>query len=187
MFLQIPDLLSVAEVASLRRLAQQVRFVDGRTTNPHNATKVNVIADMSDPAAQQAAQLGVAALQRSEQAMSFAQPMRVAPLQLCRYGVGMTYGAHTDAAFLAVGPQALRSDVSCTVFLSEPESYQGGELTIYLGSETLRVKGQPGSAVLYPSTTLHAVGAGAAGDRLVMVTFIPDAVPDPIDRATYHQ
>jgi PKHD-type hydroxylase len=182
MFLQIPDLLSVAEVANLRRLAQQARFVDGRTTNPHNTTKVNVIADMSDPAAQQAAQIGVAALQRSEQAMNFAQPMRVAPLQFARYGVGMTYGAHTDAAFLAIGPQALRSDVSCTVFLSEPGSYQGGELAIHLGSETLRVKGQPGSAVLYPSTTLHEVAPVTAGERLVMITFIQSRIPDQMHR-----
>jgi PKHD-type hydroxylase len=182
MFLQIPDLLSAAEVATLRRLAQQARFVDGRTTNPHNTTKVNVIADMSDPAAQQAAQLGVAAFQRSEQARNFAQPMRVAPLQLCRYGVGMTYGAHTDAAFLAVGPQALRSDVSCTVFLSEPASYQGGELAIYLGSEALRIKGEPGSAVLYPSTTLHEVAPVTAGERLVMISFIQSRIPDQMHR-----
>ena len=182
MFLQIPDLLNAAEVASLRQLAQQARFVDGRTTNPHNATKINVIADQTDPAAQQASQIAFAALQRSEPAINFALPARIAPPQLCRYGVGMTYGAHTDAAFLAVGPQALRSDVSCTVFLSEPGSYQGGELSIYLGSEIVRVKGAPGAAVLYPSTTLHEVAPVSAGERLVLITFIQSRIPDQMHR-----
>ena len=182
MFLQIADLLNAAEVGTLRKLALQARFVDGRTSNPHNPTKINVIADVGDPAAQQASQIAFTALQRSEQAMNFAQPSRIAPPQLCRYGVGMTYGAHTDAAFLAVGQQALRSDVSCTLFLSEPASYQGGELTIYLGSESVRVKGEPGSAVLYPSTTLHEVAPVSSGERLVMITFIQSRVPDQMHR-----
>jgi len=182
MFLQIPDVLTATEVATVRQLAQRARFVDGRTTNPHNIAKVNVIADQSDPAAQQATQVAFAALQRCEPAMNFALPQRIAPPQLCRYGVGQTYGAHTDAAFLAVGPQALRSDVSCTLFLSDPASYQGGELTIYLGSEAVRVKGTPGSAVLYPSTTLHEVAPVSAGERLVMITFIQSRIPDQMHR-----
>jgi PKHD-type hydroxylase len=182
MFLQVADVLSAAEVATVRRLAQQARFVDGRTTNPHNTTKVNVIAEPGDAAAQQASQIVFTALQRSEQAMNFALPSRIAPPQLCRYGVGMTYGAHTDAAFLAVGPQALRSDVSCTVFLSEPDSYQGGELAIHLGTETVCIKGAPGSALLYPSTTLHEVVPVSAGERLVLITFIQSRVPDQMHR-----
>lgn len=182
MFLQIEDLLSAAEVATVRNLAQQARFVDGRTTNPHNVTKINVIADASGPAAQQASQIGFTALQRSEQALNFAFPQRIAPPTLCRYGVGMTYGAHTDAAHLAVGQQALRSDVSCTVFLSEPGSYQGGELVVYLGSEAVRLKGRPGAAVLYPSTTLHEVAPVTSGERLVMITFIQSRIADQMHR-----
>lgn len=182
MLLQVQDLLSAAEVATLRRLAQEARFVDGRTTNPHNVTKRNVIADLSDPSAQQASQIAFTALERSELTMTFALPQRIAPPQLCRYGVGMTYGMHTDAAFLAVGQQALRSDVSCTIFLSDPTDYQGGELTIYLGTELVRVKGAPGSAVLYPATTLHEVAPVSAGERLVLITFIQSRIPDQMHR-----
>jgi|SRR5712671_167872 len=182
MFLQIEDLLSAAEVASLTKLAQQARFVDGRITNPHNTTKLNVIADAGDPAAQQASNIAQAALQRNEQFANFAFPQRMAPPTLCRYGVGMTYGAHTDTAFMAVGSQALRSDVSCTVFLSDPAQYQGGELAIHLGTETVRVKGRPGSAVLYPSTTLHQVVPVTAGERVVLITFIQSRIPDQMHR-----
>ena len=182
MFLVIEDLLSTAEVANLTKLAQQARFVDGRLSNPHNTTKMNVIADLADPAGQQASQLAFAALQRNEQAMNFALPQRIAPPNLCRYGVGMTYGAHTDAAYMAVAGQALRSDVSCTIFISDPTGYQGGELVIHLGSEAVSVKGKPGSAVLYPSTTLHQVVPVASGERVVMITFIQSRIPDQMQR-----
>jgi PKHD-type hydroxylase len=182
MFLQVEDLLSAAEVAAITKLAQQARFVDGRVSNPHNKTKLNMIADLGDPAAQQASQVAFAALQRSEQTMNFAFPQRIVPPQLCRYGVGMTYGAHTDAAYLMIGQQALRSDVSCTLFLSDPSAYQGGELIVYLGSEVVRVKGSPGSALLYPSTTLHQVAPVTSGERLVMITFIQSRIPDQMQR-----
>lgn len=143
MFLLIEDLLSAAEVATLAGLAQQARFVDGRLTNPHNTTKKNVIADASGAAAQQASQIGMAALQRNEQAMNFTFAARIAPLTLCRYGVGMTYGAHTDAAHLAVGQQALRSDLSCTVFLSEPGSYRGASWSFIWAARSSRSRARP--------------------------------------------
>lgn len=182
MFLVIEDVLSAAEVAAITKLAQQVRFVDGRVSNPHNTTKLNTIADFSDPAGQQASQIAFAALQRNEPAMNFVFPQRIAAPNLCRYGVGMTYGPHTDAAYLPIGPQPLRSDVSCTLFLNEPSAYQGGELTIYLGSEVVRIKGKPGAAVLYPSTTLHQVVPVTSGERLVMITFIQSRIPDQMQR-----
>ena len=182
MFLVVEDVLSAAEVAAISQFARQARFIDGRASNPHNTAKQNTIADFADPAGQQASQVAFAALQRSEPAFNFAFPQRIAPPNLCRYGVGMTYGPHTDAAYLAVGQQALRSDVSCTLFLSEPSSYEGGELTIYLGTEVVRVKGKPGAAVFYPSTTLHQVAPVTAGERLVMITFIQSRIPDQMQR-----
>ena len=182
MFLQVDDVLSAAEVAAIAQLARQARFVDGRVTNPHNTAKVTTIAEASDPAAQQASQIAFNALQRNEQATNFVFPQRIAPPQLCRYGVGMTYGAHTDAAYLQVGAQALRSDVSCTIFVNDPAEYRGGELVIHLGSEVIGVKGRPGSAVLYPSTTLHEVVPVSAGERLVLITFIQSRIPDQMHR-----
>ena len=122
------------------------------------------------------------ALQRNEQAKNFVLPKRMAMPGLCRYAAGMTYGPHTDAAFLPIGQQPLRSDVSCTVFISDPAHYQGGELTVYLGTETLSIKGKPGSAVFYPSTTVHQVMPVTAGERVVMITFIESQVRDQLLR-----
>jgi PKHD-type hydroxylase len=182
MFIQIDDLLSPQEVQAVTQLAGQARFIDGRRTNPHNVSKVNVIADATDLASQKASQLALTALQRSEAARSFVFPQRMAVPSLCRYGVGMKYGAHTDAAFLPLGQQPLRSDVSCTIFISNPTEYEGGELVIYLGSETLSIKGKAGSAVFYPSTTIHEVVPVTSGERLVIIGFIESQIPDQMQR-----
>lgn len=182
MFLQIDDLLSQAEVERLADLARRTKFISGRLSNPHNTTKNNVIQDPADAAGQQASQIALAAIQRSEQARDFVLPRRIAIPTFLKYAVGMTYGAHVDAAFMSVGAQLLRSDVSCTVFISDPAAYQGGELAIYLGTEALRVRGKAGSAVFYPSTTLHEVSPITSGERLVMITFIESQIPDQAQR-----
>jgi PKHD-type hydroxylase len=182
MFLQIENFLTAAEVQSVAEIARQAKFIDGRRSNPHNATKDNAIGDPNDPMAQKAAQIGLAALQRSEEARNFVFPQRVAVPSLCRYDVGMKYGAHIDAAYLPVGTQPLRSDVSCTMFISSPGDYQGGELVAHLGSEIVRIKGNAGSAVFYPSTTVHQVVPVTSGERLVLITFIESQIPDQLQR-----
>ncbi|MGC8518832.1 MAG: Fe2+-dependent dioxygenase [Steroidobacteraceae bacterium] len=182
MFLQIEEFLTTAEVDSVRELARQIRFIDGRSSNPHNPTKRSLIPDPTDVHAQRAGQLALGAFQRSEMARNFVLPRRIAMPQVVRYGEGMGYGAHVDVPFMAVSQQPLRSDVSCTVFLSEPDSYGGGELVIYLGSQEVRIKGRPGEVVFYPSTTLHEVAPVTSGERLVMITFIESQIADAARR-----
>jgi PKHD-type hydroxylase len=182
MFLQIEDFLTAAEVLTIADIAGKAKFIDGRATNPHNTAKNNVIADVNDPTAQQASQIALGAFQRCEEARDFVFPQRIAIPTLCRYDTGMTYGAHVDTAFLPGGPQPLRSDVSCTIFISDPASYQGGELVIYMGSEDVRVKGKPGQAVFYPSTCVHQVAPVISGQRLVMITFIESQIADQMQR-----
>jgi PKHD-type hydroxylase len=94
----------------------------------------------------------------------------------------MQYGAHIDAAFLPVGPQPLRSDVSCTFFISSPAEYQGGELVAQFGSELMRIKGNAGAAVFYPSTTVHQVLPVISGERIVVISFIESQIPDQLQR-----
>ncbi len=186
MFLQIENFLTAAEVQSVAEIARQAKFIEGRRSNPHNTTKDNVIGDPNDPMAQKASQIALTALQRSEEARNFVFPQRVAMPTLSRYEVGMKYGAHIDAAFLPVGPQPLRSDVSCTIFIANPADYQGGELVAHLGSETVRIKGNAGSAVFYPSTTVHQVVPVTSGERLVIITFIESQIPDQLQRDMLH-
>jgi PKHD-type hydroxylase len=182
MFLQIPELLNPEELQAVSKIARQVKYLDGRQSNPHNLAKQNSIADTGDPLSQQASQIALIALRRSEHVRNFVFPKRLPAPTISRYASGMKYGAHTDAAFLPLGPEPLRSDVSCTIFISRPDEYQGGELLIHLGTEVVPIKGEAGSAVFYPSTTLHEVVPVKSGERLVMITFIESQIPDQLQR-----
>jgi PKHD-type hydroxylase len=182
MYIQIENFLTPAEVQSITELASQAVFVEGKRSNPHNVTKDSEIGDPNDASSQQASQIALAALQRNEAARDFVFPRRVAIPSLCRYSGGQKYGPHTDAAFMPVGQQPLRSDVSCTMFINGPGEYQGGELVAHVGTEMLRFKGNAGSAVFYPSTTVHQVAPVVSGTRLVMITFIESHIPDQLQR-----
>ncbi len=182
MFLHVENLLNTAELDALQGIASRARFVDGRLTNPHNTTKNNAIADATDPLAQEASQIALGALQRCEQARNFVLPRRVAVPTLTRYEAGMNYGPHVDTAYLPGGGQPMRCDVSCTMFVSDPASYEGGELIIYSGAEAFRVKGAAGHAVFYPSTHIHQVAPVTSGARLVVITFIESQIVNSLQR-----
>jgi PKHD-type hydroxylase len=122
------------------------------------------------------------AFARSEEFRDFAFPARIAPPFLTRYRPGMKYGFHTDAAFIRMPQGELRSDLSCTIFLNDPESYEGGSLHIQLGDADIRIKLRAGEAIIYPSDTLHEVEPVTKGERLVAITFIQSRVPDPFRR-----
>ncbi len=178
MFLKIRNLLTPAEVARLQEIAQALHFVDGRVTNPANLTKNNQQADPADPKYAESVQIVNQAFGRSREFRDFALPKRVAPPLLSRYEPGMKYGPHADAALINLGNVRLRSDLSCTVFINDPASYEGGELLIHSGNQALPFKGASGEAIVYPSTTLHEVVPVRSGQRLVSITFIESLVCD---------
>jgi PKHD-type hydroxylase len=128
------------------------------------------------------------AFARSEPFRDFAFPKRVAPPLLARYEPGMKYGPHADAAQLRMTDGSLlRSDLSATVFLADPNSYQGGELVFHLGTRPVPAKGLPGEVIVYPSTMLHEVRPVRAGQRLVSITFIESMVPDEYLRTQLYE
>jgi PKHD-type hydroxylase len=178
---RILDLLTAQEVDECRKIAAAAPFVHGRITNPHNAAKDNEQLHEQE-AYQRSSQLLTQAFGRSEEFAEFAFPVRIAPPLLTRYKPGMKYGAHADAAYLQMPGQAIRSDISCTIFLNEPESYEGGALHVRYGDADIRFKLKPGQAILYPSDTFHEVEPVTEGERLVAITFIQSRVPDPFRR-----
>lgn len=178
MFLEIPDILTPDELGELRALALKARFVDGRISSPHSQVKDNLQIDHADEAYQASSRLMAAALQRSEPFRNFAFPALMAPPLLARYEPGMRYGVHSDSAVMQLGARTLRSDLSCTIFLNDPEAYEGGGLAVWLGERKLEFKLPPGAAVVYPSTTLHEVTPVTRGERLVGITFIESQIPD---------
>jgi PKHD-type hydroxylase len=186
-FLKIKNLLTAAETARLMALSGELRFVEGRVSNPANLTKNNLQADPSDARYAESVQTVHAALIRSREFMSFALPKRIAPPLLCRYEPGMKYGAHADAALIEIGNTRLRSDLSCTVFLSEPSGYDGGELVIVVGNQSIPFKATGGDAIIYPSTTLHEVVPVRAGQRVVSITFIESYISDHHQRMQVYE
>ena len=189
MFLEIPQLLTETEIGRLRQLSRELRFVDGRQSNPANAQKNNLQAagDAGDPRYAESSQIVGAALMRSEQFRGFAFPKRMAPPLLARYEPGMKYGPHADAARVQSAVGALRSDVSATVFLNEPDSYEGGELVVHLGTRPVAFKMPPGGAIIYPSTLLHEVRPVTEGQRLVSITFIESFISDEFLRTQLYE
>ena len=178
---KVLQLLSDEEIAECRRIAADAQFVHGRITNPHNKAKDN--EQLHEPATyQKSAKLLHAAMMRSEDFTNFAFPVAMAPPMLTRYQPGMHYGAHTDAAYLKLPHGTVRSDLSCTVFLNDPEDYEGGSLHIRLADASMRFKLNPGQAIVYPSDTLHEVEPVTKGERLVAITFIQSRVKDPFQR-----
>ena len=187
MFLKIKNLLTAADIARLVALSRELRFVEGRVSNPANTTKDNLQADASDPKYTESVQIVAAAFARSRDFVDFAMPKRVAPPLLCRYEPGMKYGAHADAAILHIGNERLRSDLSCTVYVGEPSAYEGGELLIVAGNQTLPFKEAAGTAIVYPSTALHEVVPVRSGQRLVSITFIESFIADQHQRAQVYE
>jgi PKHD-type hydroxylase len=180
MFKEI-ELLSPSEVAELRTIAASANFVDGRISNPHSKVKLNL--HLNDEAAfQKTSQLLLQALFAHEDFRNFAFPVAITPPLMTRYTKGMRYGVHPDAAFIRLPNASIRSDLSCTIFLNDPASYEGGALRIHLGTRDLRFKGAPGTAIIYPSNQLHEVEEVTSGERLVAIAFIQSQVFD-----TYHR
>ncbi len=178
---RILPILTDAEVAECRRIAASTQFVDGRISNPHNQAKQN--EQLHDAAAyQRSSAIFQQALARSEEFREFAFPVALAPPMMTRYGPGMKYGAHADAAFIQLPGASIRSDLSCTIFLNDPADYNGGELHVRQGDADLKFKLKPGEAIVYPSDSVHQVIPVTRGERLVAITFIQSRIQDPFRR-----
>jgi len=178
---RVLQILNPEEVAECRRIAAAAPFIDGRVSNPHNTAKQK--EQLHDQSAyQQSSELLRQALLRSAEFLEFAFPVAFAPPMMTRYGPGMKYGAHADAAFIQLPGAAIRSDLSSTIFLNDPADYDGGELHIRLGDADLMFKLKPGEAIVYPSDSLHQVVPVTKGERLVAITFIQSRIQDPFRR-----
>lgn len=175
------DILTSSQVTRLREIGNAAQYVDGKISNPHSTIKNNL--QLHDQAAYATSSkiLGEALMTNAE-FCDFAFPEKIAPPMMTRYEPGMNYGLHADAAMISLPRERIRSDLSCTVFLSDPDTYEGGALHIQMGHGDLRFKGEAGSAIVYPSNTLHEVEPVTKGERHVAITFIESQIADPIKR-----
>ena len=176
------ELLNAHQVARLKALARGASWIDGRVSNPTNAGKKN--EQIEDGAArEESGQMIAQALATNGSFNEFALPVAVALPLLSRYSPGMGYALHGDNAYLLLGNVTIRNDLACTIFLADPESYDGGSLVIHSGDVKAAFKLPVGHAILYPANTPHEVEAVTRGERLAAFTFIQSRIADPARRA----
>jgi len=187
MMLHIPNVLTAAEVARCRAVMEQADWTDGKVTAGHQSVQVkkNLQLPEGGAAARELGELVLAGLERTPLFISAALPQRVFPPLFNRYDTSMSFGSHVDGAirFLPGTGQRVRTDVSATLFLSEPDSYDGGELVVEDTYGHHAVKLPAGDLILYPSTSLHHVTPVTRGARLASFFWIQSMVRDVSQRA----
>ena len=187
----IEQLLTKQEVAEYRSKLNHLPWSDGSETAMGMASLVknNSQADASNRGVQDLANLLLARIGETPTIISAALPHKIFPPCFNRYCENETYGFHVDAAIMRVPRtnEVLRSDVSMTVFLSEPDEYEGGELVIATEFGEQRVKLAAGQAVVYSSSSLHKVTPVTQGQRVAAITWMQSMVADQTIRQNLYQ
>lgn len=191
MIVVIPDVFSAQECQAIRQKLTQADWHDGRTTAGYVAVqqKSNEQLNTQDPLAIELGQVVLQRLSALPQFVSFALPLKILPPMFNRYQGGGAYGFHIDNA-IRVHPQTgerIRTDISTTVFLSDPDSYDGGELEIQDNYGTQRIKLPAGHAVVYPGTSLHRVCPVTQGERLAAFFWTQSMVREDSARNTLYE
>lgn len=186
MLLQIPDVLTAAQVAEARRMLDQAEWVDGRITAGHQSSRAkhNLQLPEGHPVAEQIGDVILTELQRNPLFVAAALPLRVFPPLFNRYQGGQSFGNHVDNAIRQISGSGhrIRTDLSATLFLSALEEYDGGELLVEDTYGVHSVKLPAGHLVLYPSTSLHRVQPVTRGARVASFFWIQSMVRDDAER-----
>ncbi|MCF8003220.1 MAG: Fe2+-dependent dioxygenase, partial [Chromatiaceae bacterium] len=174
MLLTIPGLLNPAQVQKVQELLADAEFVDGKLSAGFAASRVKNNEEMrQEPERMKLlVRILMASLGHNERFRFGALPHRVADPIFARYRPGMTYGDHVDDPIMGSTGPRFRSDVSMTLFLNAPDTYDGGDLVMRTPFGDRRVKLPAGDAVIYPSSSLHQVAEVTRGERLVALTWI---------------
>jgi PKHD-type hydroxylase len=182
MLLHIPDVLTSGEVAGMRKQMDGAEWTDGReTVGPQGArVKRNLQLPQASPLRKALGDQVVAALGRHPLYHAAALPLRTLPPRFNRYEGGGEYGFHIDGAVMSAGDGEahIRSDISCTLFLSDPDEYDGGELIVSDLYGEHEVKLPAGDAIVYPSSSLHRVTAVTRGARIASFFWVQSLVRD---------
>jgi PKHD-type hydroxylase len=186
MLIQIPDVLSAEQVAHARRRLDSAEWVDGKVTAGHQSARAKDNRQLreGDPVARELGELIVQALQRNPLFIAAALPLHVFPPLFNSYSGGQSFGSHVDNALRQVPGSAhrIRTDLSCTLFLTAPEDYDGGELVIEDTYGAHQAKLAAGHLVLYPATSLHHVRPVTRGTRVSSFFWLQSLIRNDADR-----
>lgn len=187
MLVTIASVLGPAELQAARQLLDQAPFIDGKLSAGMAARRVkqNEEVDQASDVYKQLNGLVMSHLIRHPVFRSAVLPHKLGSPFYARYTEGMGYGDHVDDPVMG-SPHHYRSDVSTTVFLNEPEEYEGGELIVRTTYGEKSVKLPAGSVVVYPSHSMHRINTIRSGERKVMVTWIQSMIRDAEKREILH-
>jgi len=187
MMLQIPEVLTRDEVARMRALIDAADWADGNVTSGFQSAlaKQNRQLPENSAAAREAGAVILVALERNPLFVSAALPAKIYPPLFNRYGVGDGFGDHIDNAIRQSrdGQVRIRTDLSATLFLTDPDDYDGGELTVDDTYGVHQVKLAAGDMILYPASSLHRVEAITRGARVSSFFWIQSLVREDAKRA----
>jgi PKHD-type hydroxylase len=187
MLICIPEVLSKQQVAFFRETMAAADWEDGRTTagSQSSLVKNNLQLPQDGPAAGELGEHVLQALAFCPTFVSAALPLKIFPPLFNRYGVGHDFGLHVDNAIRGIPGSSIRirTDLSCTLFLSETDDYDGGELVIEDRVGRQEVKLAAGDLVLYPSTSLHFVREVTRGERVASFFWLQSMIRDNVARA----
>jgi PKHD-type hydroxylase len=186
MIVQVPHVLTPEQIAHCREVMTRASWIDGRVTAGHQSAVVKHNRQLAENSVE-ARQLGdiiVAALERNPMFITAVLPLRVFPPLFNRYEGGESFGAHLDNSIRQIPgtPYRIRTDISATLFLSDPEEYDGGELVIDDVYGSHAVKLTAGDMVVYPASSLHHVVPVTRGVRLASFFWVQSMVRDEGER-----
>lgn len=191
MLIHIPEILGKQQVAEFRAALAAADWTDGRATVGVQGAQVknNRQLPVDSPVARQLGEIILKALYANPLFMSAALPLRIVPPLFNAYAGGEHYGFHVDGAIRLVpgSNMSLRTDVSSTLFLSEPDEYEGGELIVQDTYGSHEVKLPAGDLILYPSTSLHQVAPVTQGERVCSFFWTQSMVKDDWQRTMLHE
>jgi len=191
MLLHIPAVLSTQQLATLRAALAGAPWIDGRETVGAQGAQVkrNLQLPEASPLRQQLGDIVVAALAANPQYFAAALPARAMPPRFNRHVGGGEYGFHVDGAVMAMPGAArqLRSDIACTLFLSSPEDYEGGELVVSDTYGEHAIKLPAGDLIVYPASSLHRVMPVTRGARDAAFFWVQSLVRDAGQRELLYQ
>jgi PKHD-type hydroxylase len=186
MLIQVPDVLTAEQVAHARRLLASAEWVDGKVTAGHQSARAKDNRQLPEghPVGRELGEMIVQALQRNPLFIAAALPLHVFPPLFNSYSGGQSFGSHVDNAIRQIpgGPHRIRTDLSCTLFLTGPDEYDGGELIVEDTYGAHSVKLPAGHLVLYPSTSLHHVQPVTRGARISSFFWLQSMVRNDADR-----
>ena len=186
MMIQIPEVLTGAQVAEIRRLIDAAEWIDGNATSGPQAAlaKRNRQLPEDSPAAKRAGEIVLDALGRNALFLAAALPAKVWPPLFNRYGAGEQFAMHVDNAVRIKrgGVERLRSDLSATLFLADPADYEGGELTVEDTYGAHYVKLAAGDLIVYPASSVHHVAPVTSGERVASFFWIQSMIRDDARR-----